>query len=274
MLFLPISLFKNYKIQTGSWESELKFGSSGTTNAQNRAYHYFRSSAWYKKVSSAIFMSHYTFPNRIPILALLPNYLERSDSSLVFMVDHFIQEFGTTESGFFLNNMEDLLSTIKRLNEGQQKGILIGVSFALLDLAEKHNVDLNGWIVMETGGMKGRREEMTRLALHTTLKENFNVESIHSEYGMTELCSQSYANKDGIFEENAFFKVDILKIDDPFEKQPLGKLGRIAITDLGNLHSCSFIATDDLGRKLSNTTFTVEGRIDNSDMRGCNLLYQ
>ena len=206
------------------------------------------------------------------ILALLPSYLERDGSSLIYMVDDLIHQSKKSKSGFYLNNLGELAKNLKNLDEKGEKVLLIGVSFALLDLVEDYNFQLTNTVVMETGGMKGRRKELIREELHAILCDGFGVEKIHSEYGMTELLSQGYSKGDGIFECPPWMKILTRDTEDALTILPEGKSGGINVIDLANINSCSFVATQDLGKTYSNNTFEVLGRFDNSDIRGCNLL--
>ena len=206
---------------------------------------------------------------------MLPSYLEREGSSLVYMADNLIKRSNNRDSGFYKSNVGDLLMTINKAKREKQKILLLGVSFALLDLAENVSPDLSGVIVMETGGMKGRRKELTRPELHSILKDKFNLTTIHSEYGMTELLSQAYSNGDGIFYSPPWMKIIIRDPQDPLTvfTEP-DKTGGINIIDLANMNSCSFIATGDLGKVHEDGGFEVLGRFDNSDIRGCNLMVE
>lgn len=269
--FLPIQLFKRYFLQSGRWEAEKIFTSSGTTGEQT-SRHLLRDEQWYRYNARRGFESFYGPLNDYCILALLPAYLERSGSSLVFMANDFIQSSRYTESGFFLRDYEALM---ERLRSCRKKGIpvlLIGVSFALWELAEQYPMNLQGAIIMETGGMKGRRREITRTELHTILESAFQTEQIHSEYGMTELLSQAYSQGEGLFYPAPTMRVLSREITDPLQPQKIGKTGVLNIIDLANLDTISFIATDDLGRIYGDGSFEVLGRLDASDLRGCNLL--
>lgn len=264
--FLPISFFKSHQCLIGK-ESEAVFTSSGTGGIQSK--HFVKSLDLYEKSFDKAFRQFYGNPEDYIILALLPSYLERSGSSLIYMTEKLIAQTNNNLSGFYLNNREDLTKTLHQSKKQDKKILLIGVSFALLDLAETEKPDLNSVIVMETGGMKGRREEITRSELHGILKSAFNVDKIHSEYGMTELLSQAYSKGDGIFECPPWMKVIYRDTYDPFH---VGlKSGGVNVIDLANLYSCSFIETSDLGRAQENG-FEILGRIDNSDIRGCNLM--
>lgn len=269
---LPIGLFKKYALQSGTWNAVRTFSSSGTTGRQT-SKHLLHNDEWYKRNARRAFELIYGPIKDRPILALLPAYLERSGSSLVFMADDFIQQSCHEDAGFFLNDLEALQQKLKRLNkESKLAPLLIGVSFALLDLAEQFPTDLSNCIVMETGGMKGRRRELTRAELHQTLKTAFNCKQIHSEYGMTELLSQGYAPANGRFIPAPSMRVYSRETSDPLSLRKDSKTGALNIHDLANLDTISFIATDDLGRVYPDGTFEVMGRMDASDTRGCNLL--
>ncbi len=270
--FLPVEFFRNFKVITGAQPHEIVFESSGTTgNMTSR--HYITDLEIYRKSFSESFRLFYGDPSDYVIVALLPAYIEKKNSSLIFMMNELIGLTGSSFSGFFKNNFRELIDTIRKARKDNRKILLIGVSFALLDLAEKYSPDLSDIIVMETGGMKGRRKELTRTELHSILAEKLNVRSIHSEYGMTELLSQAYSKGAGIFYCPPWMKILVRDIYDPLAVtlEP-GITGGINIIDLANIHSCSFIATGDLGRLHEDGSFEVLGRIDNSDIRGCNLL--
>lgn len=270
--FLPIRFFKNYKIISNKQAKVLKiFESSGTTG-QMTSKHYITDLELYKQNSLKIFQKHYGNISEYCILALLPSYLERNNSSLVYMVDNFIEKTENEHSGFYLNNLDELAEKLKLLEKQKQKTLLIGVSFALLDFAEKYAQKLKNTIIMETGGMKGKREEISRVELHKTLQKAFGTKQIHSEYGMTELISQFYSQKQGQFYINKFARVLIRDIYNPFQYQPASNLGAINIIDKANINTCSFIETEDIGRINKNNSFEIVGRIDNSDIRGCNLM--
>lgn len=269
--FLPIEFFKSQVIKTGDFKEECIFLSSGTTG-QIQSKHYVKDLALYETSFNKAFEQFYGDIKDYCILALLPSYMERKGSSLIYMVNHLMKSGKHQKSGFFLKNEQKLIENLQKLIKNGQKTILIGVSFALLDLAEKYQTDLSNIIIMETGGMKGRREEITREELHNIYKKQFNVKQIHSEYGMTELLSQAYSSGNGIFKTPAWMKVLMRDINDPFHILGHHKTGGINVIDLANIHSCSFIATQDLGKKTSDYEFEVLGRFDNSDIRGCNLL--
>lgn len=267
--FLPIQLFKTHSIRTGNWKEEQVFHSSGTTG-QSLSSHAIPSLAFYEKHSQKIFEDTFGPLKGFHVLCLLPSYLERTGSSLVAMAAHFIRESGSDSSGFFLNDLDGLSRTLESLHDGR-KVLLLGVSFALLDLAERYDLNLSHCMVMETGGMKGRRKELIREELHQVLRENLHAKTIYSEYGMTELLSQAYSAGQGIFACPPSLRVHIREINDPDTPEIKGT-GRINIIDLANFHSCAFIETQDLGRIAQSGHFEVIGRMDNSDIRGCNLL--
>jgi phenylacetate-coenzyme A ligase PaaK-like adenylate-forming protein len=271
--FLPVEFFRNHKIVTGSDPVHTIFESSGTTGFTNPGRHYVTDLKLYEESFLSSFRIFYGEPDEFIILALLPSYTERKGSSLVYMADKLIAMSKNPLSGFYRDKGDELLKAIKSAKSQDKKILLLGVSFALLDLAENDAPDLSGVIVMETGGMKGRRKELTRTELHKILTVKLNVSSIHSEYGMTELMSQAYSKGDGIFYCPPWMKILIRDPQDPLTiySEP-GKTGGINIIDLANLNSCSFIATQDLGKLHPDGGFEVLGRFDNSDIRGCNLL--
>jgi len=272
--FLPISFFKNHLIKTGEWQPESTFLSSGTTDTQLSSRHLVRKMDDYLWVSQQIFQDFYGNPDDFHILALLPSYLDRQGSSLVKMVDHWIQSGGSHYSGFFNKDHDELAKRLKIITATKQKALLIGVSFALLDFSEKYALDLQNVIIMETGGMKGRRKEMIRHELHELLRSRFGTNRVHSEYGMTELFSQAYTVSNDRFSPPSWMKILVRETNDPFSFCSPGDTGVLNIIDLANLHTCSFIATDDLGKGYADGTFEVLGRMDNSDIRGCNLMIQ
>ena len=265
--FLPVEIFKTHRVYCGTGEPEKVFTSS-TTSGQTPAKHYFASLDIYEKCFRKAFSIFYGAPDAIPIYALLPCYLEREGSSLVYMVDNLIHSGG---GGFFLNDCETL---IERMNSDERPKILLGVSYALWDLAEQYAPKLRHTIVMETGGMKGRRRELPREEFHRLLCQAFGVEKIHSEYGMAELASQAYSSGNGLFVAPPWMRISIRDVNDPFATMPDGRSGGINIIDLGNLYSCAFIETQDLGIRKDDGSFMVQGRIDHSQIRGCNLLVQ
>lgn len=269
--FLPISFFKTHKVTSTQKEPETIFTSSGTTQSTT-SKHFVPDIELYEKSFLKAFELFYGMPKDFCILALLPSYLEREGSSLIYMVNSLIEKSGHPHSGFYLHNLEELHQKLKILESKGTKTLLIGVSFALLDLVEQYPSTLTNTIVMETGGMKGRRKELIREELHQILKKGLGVEHIHSEYGMTELLSQGYSKGNGIFETPPWMKIVTRDTEDPLSIQPNGKTGGVNVIDLANLYSCSFIATQDLGKTHPNGTFEVLGRFDDSDIRGCNLM--
>lgn len=271
--FLPIEFFKTQEVICGKNNVDEVFLSSGTTG-QNQSKHFVKDITIYIESFIKGFEQFYGKITDYCFLALLPSYMEREGSSLIFMTEYLIKHSNHSLSGFYLNNYSDLIETIEKLKQQKQKTILIGVSFALLDLAEQHQLDLSDIIIMETGGMKGRRKEMTRTELHSIYQEWFNVNEIHSEYGMTELLSQAYSKGNGIFNTPNWMKILIREPNDPFNLLVNNQTGGINVIDLANFNSCSFIATQDLGKTFSDNSFEILGRFDNSDLRGCNLLIQ
>jgi len=270
--FLPISAFKSHQLKCGSFEAEAIFTSSGTTGSQT-SRHFVRNLKLYKTSFDLGFEHFYDKIEDYCVLGLLPSYLEREGSSLIYMVNDFIQKSKYPKSGFFLNNQQELYEILLELAATKTKVLLIGVSFALLDFAERYQLMSNkNLMVMETGGMKGRRKELVREELHLILSKSFGVEYIHSEYGMTELLSQAYSKGNGVFETPPWMKVLIREQDDPFQLVQIGQTGAMNIIDLSNVSSCAFIRTDDLGKQVSDHQFEVLGRVDVSDLRGCNLM--
>jgi len=270
--FLPVGFFKTFKIITGKDIPSIIFKSSGTTGS-GTSKHYVTDISWYRESFTRTFQYFYGNPEQYCLLALLPSYLEREGSSLIYMMDFLIRISKNPDSGFYLDKLDSLSEKIIRLRQQNQKILLFGVSFALLNLADKYKPDLSGQIVMETGGMKGTREEIIREELHKVLTKAFNTKVIHSEFGMTELLSQAYSKGDGIFHTPPWIKVLIRDSYDPFSYVKKGRSGGINIIDLANYNSCSFIETKDLGRLLPNGGFEVSGRFDSSDIRGCNLIF-
>jgi Acyl-protein synthetase, LuxE len=268
--FLPISFFKSHTVTTTVFEPEAIFESSGTTQTV-KSRHYVKELLLYKQSFLQTFEQFYGNAADYCIIGLLPSYLERKNSSLVVMADELVRRSKHPDSGFYLYEHEKLFAVLQQLDQRQQKTILIGVSFALLDFAEAHRLNLHHTIVMETGGMKGRREEWTRQQLHDFLKERMGVPAVHSEYGMTELLSQAYSCKDGIFYSPAWMKILLRDDDDPLHLSSSGN-GIINVIDLANIYSCAFIATDDTGKLHAGGSFEVTGRLDNSDLRGCSLM--
>lgn len=271
--FLPIEFFKSHRIVSSAAPEEKIFTSSGTTG-NTTSSHYVTDIRYYQDSFRKGFELFYGPASEYATIALLPSYLEREGSSLIFMVDDFIHGSRHPQSGYFLYNHQELFDTLLSLRESKTPTLLIGVTYALLDFAESFNIDFPELIVMETGGMKGRRREMIRQELHETLQACFGVERIHAEYGMTELLSQAYSKGGGYFGCPPWMKVLIRDINDPFSYLGNGQTGGISIIDLANVNSCSFLATQDLGRTHSQGLFEVLGRFDQSDARGCNLLVQ
>ncbi|MFK7795811.1 MAG: acyl transferase [Aureispira sp.] len=269
--FLPIQFFKQHQIQTEEWTAAQIFTSSGTSQ-QITSKHYIRDLSWYQHHAFEAFEAVYGALKDYVVLALLPSYLERQGSSLVFMVEQFIQRSQQKDSGFFLYDTQTLVQTIATCAQREQPVLLLGVTYALLDLAEAYPQALEDTIVMETGGMKGKRAEQTKQAVHDQLKAAFQLSAIHSEYGMTELLSQAYSTGHGIFRPSQLMAVLVRETTDPFNYVATGRIGGLNIIDLANVATCSFIATDDLGRRHLDGTFEVLGRFDASDLRGCNLL--
>ena len=290
--FLPIQFFKTHRVKTTDFAPTHEFQSSGTTQTIN-SRHFIKDIELYRQSFTKGFELVYGPVQNWCIIGLLPSYLERKNSSLVFMVSELIRMSGHEQSGFYLYEHEKLRNVIKGLEEKRQKTLLIGVTFALLDFANEHSFPLQYTVVMETGGMKGRKEEIVREEVHRVLKNKFQVEVIHSEYGMTELFSQAYSKGNGIFYCPPWMKIFVRDEEDPLEVQSsdfrvqnsvesesrltthdprISKRGVINIIDFANVYSCSFIATDDAGKLYDDGSFEVIGRLDNSDMRGCNLM--
>ncbi len=268
--FLPISFFKTQEIKSTDFIAEMLFESSGTTGSIN-SKHFIKNKEWYTEVFATIFEQFYGPIQDWCIIGLLPSYLERNNSSLVFMVNALIEKSNHPKSGFYLNEYEQIFKTLNTVEIQHQKTLLIGVTFALLDFAEKFQMKLNSTVIMETGGMKGRRQEMIRDDVHSILKKAFGVSVIHSEYGMTELLSQAYSYGNGIYKSPPWMKVLLRDDEDPFAIKKSGN-GVINIIDLANIYSCCFIATDDIGKLYADGSFEVLGRLDGTDLRGCSLL--
>ncbi|WP_341220247.1 acyl transferase [Polaribacter atrinae] len=269
--FLPIQFFKSREVLSSTEQIQETFTSSGTTGSVT-SKHFVTDINLYKESYLKGFAHFYGNIEDYVVLALLPNYLERNGSSLVFMVDDLIQKSNNSESGFYLDNIQELAKKLVELDKIGQKTLLIGVSFALLDLIEMQQFNLKNTIIMETGGMKGRRKELIRDELHQLLQSGFGVTEIHSEYGMTELLSQGYSNGNGVFDTPPWMKVLTRDTEDALTIQQVEKTGGINVIDLANYNSCAFIATQDLGKVHKNGTFEIIGRFDNSDIRGCNLM--
>ena len=269
--YLPVEFFKSYEVLSSTKKVERVFTSSGTTGTiQSR--HLVTDLTLYEESFTRGFEYFYGSVENYTVLALLPGYLERKGSSLIYMVDRLIEKSSSEYSGFYLNELEALSEVLMHLDSKGEKVLLIGVTYALLDLIESHRFELKHAVVMETGGMKGKRKELVRKEMHEILCEGFGVDKIHSEYGMTELLSQAYSLGDGIFETPPWMKVLIRDTEDPFHMLENNRNGGINVVDLANVNSCSFIATQDLGRKISDSKFEILGRFDHSDIRGCNLM--
>ncbi len=269
--FLPISFFKTSVVHLFPERVKKCFQSSGTTG-ENASRHYFMGLSLYEKSFTAGFRYFFGDPAGWCFLALLPSYLEQSDSSLIYMVKGLMKLSGCPENGFYLNNYDELAKTLETVEAAGKKTMLLGVSFALLNFARHFELSLKNVVIVETGGMKGRQKEIVREELHQELCEKFGVDKICSEYGMTELFSQAWSKGAGIFETPLWMRVLIRDTNDPLSLIPTGKSGGINIIDLANLYSCSFVATQDLGKSIDQNHFEVLGRFDNADIRGCNLL--
>lgn len=273
--FLPIQFFKNHDVVSNNTESsglvQETFTSSGTTGMIT-SKHLVTDVSLYEQSYRYTFSEFYGNIEDYAVLALLPSYLERSGSSLIYMVKDLIELSNNENSGFYLHNYDELITKLVALDSTGQNVILIGVTYALLDLIEKQKFQLKNTIIMETGGMKGKRKEMIREELHEILRNGFGVQNIHSEYGMTELLSQAYSLGNGIFECPAWMQILIRDTEDALTYVNMGKSGGVNVIDLANINSCCFIATQDLGKKYPNNTFEILGRFDNSDIRGCNLM--
>ena len=269
--FLPIEFFKSKDVLSTTNTPEITFTSSGTTGSET-SKHFVTDLSLYEQSYLKAFNHFYGDIKDYCVLALLPSYLERTGSSLIYMADDLIKKSNHPKSGFFLNEYEQLHLLLLELQKTDTKILIIGVSFALLEFTEQYQMSLRNTIIMETGGMKGRRKEIVRQELHELLSTGFGVSKIHSEYGMTELLSQAYSKGDGVFNCPAWMKILVRDTEDPLSYLKNGKSGGINVIDLANINSCSFIATQDLGKINQNGTFEIIGRFDNSDIRGCNLM--
>lgn len=270
--FLPVEFFKSHEIKCGNFNAETIFTSSGTSgNISSR--HFVKDVSVYKHSFTNGFRYFYGDINEYCILALLPSYLERKGSSLIMMTEELIKQSGHPLSGFYLNDFEKLFDTLIRLKALKQKTILLGVTFALLDFAENFALSFPELVIMETGGMKGKRKEIIREEIHLRLKSGLGVDRIHSEYGMTELLSQAYSKEHGKFYTPPWMQIHISDMNDPFQILPAGKSGIINVIDLANISSCAFIKTADIGKKNQDGSFEILGRMDSSDIRGCSLMY-
>ena len=272
--FLPVSIFKTAEVKSGSFSPEVVFESSGTTTTKN-SKHFVRDLSIYHKSNLSAFRMFYGDPKEYCILALLPSYLEREHSSLIYMVNGLMEYSGHALNGFYLDDHDRLAQTLSNLEKKGQKTLLIGVTYALVDFAANNHIPLKHTIILETGGMKGRKKEMLRTEVHQILKEAFDLPKIHSEYGMTELLSQAYSKGDGLFRCPPWMHICIREEDDPMSVHVNVNsitTGVVNVIDLANINSCSFIATDDLGKLYPDKGFEILGRVDNSDIRGCSLL--
>ncbi len=269
--FLPIGFFKSHAVVSNDQKIQEIFTSSGTTGAIT-SQHLVTDLRLYEQSYQQAFANFYGNIEDFVILALLPSYLDRAGSSLIYMFDDLIKQTKNADSGFYLNNYNELIDKLISLDKAGKTVLLLGVTYALLDLVESQNFSLSNTIIMETGGMKGKRKEMIREELHEKLCAGFGVQSIHSEYGMTELLSQAYSLGNGIFECPNWMQIMIRDTEDALTYIENGKTGGINVIDLANINSCSFIATQDLGKKYNNNSFEILGRFDNSDIRGCNLM--
>lgn len=269
--YLPISGYKHHKIIAGEDLTEITYSSSGTT-VTGKSLHHVRDRQAYLDHTVKIYESQYGPVADYVYLALLPNYLEREGSSLIDMMQHFINLSRQSESDFYLYDHERLYDTLIQCKSNGKPTVLFGVSFALMDFAEKYKLDFPDLIIMETGGMKGQRKELPKAEMHRRLEESFNVSSIHSEYGMTELSSQLYSIGDGAFDQNIYLRSEIMDITDPLSQASNGKQGIVCLTDLANIDSCAFIMTEDTGYINTNNQLVLTGRLDMSEARGCNLL--
>ncbi len=269
--FLPIQFFKSHNVVSSSEAIQKTFTSSGTTGITTSKHH-ITDITLYEESYRLAFSVFYGNIEDYAVIALLPSYLEREGSSLIYMANDLIERSNNENSGFYLHNYDELISKVIELDNAGQNVLLIGVTYALLDLIEKQNFQLKNTIIMETGGMKGRRKEIIREELHALLCNGFGVSNIHSEYGMTELLSQAYSLGNSTFECPNWMHILIRDTEDALTYVSNGKTGGINVIDLANMNSCSFIATQDLGKKFDNNSFEVLGRFDNSDIRGCNLM--
>ena len=270
--YLPIEFFKSKEVLSSTAPIQTTFTSSGTTGSITSKHHV-TDLNYYEESFRKGFSYFYGPIEDYVVLALLPSYLEREGSSLIYMADDFIKQSNHAESGFYLHNYQELIANLERLDREGKNVLLLGVTYALLDIIEQHQFELKNTIIMETGGMKGKRKEMIREELHAILGQGFGVHKIHSEYGMTELLSQGYSLGDGIFQCPPWMDIVIRDSEDPFTRiESFGKTGGVNVIDLANINSCSFIATQDLGKKYEDGSFEILGRFDHSDIRGCNLM--
>ena len=269
--FLPVEFFKSHAVVSNNYPVEVSFSSSGTTGITT-SRHLVTDVSWYVESFRRAFRLFYGDIKDYTLLALLPSYLEREGSSLIYMADDLIKQSENSDSGFYLYNYEDLYHQLKKQQQAKKPTLLIGVNFALIVFVDQYPINFPGLIVMETGGMKGKRKEMIREELHETLCKGFGVSAIHSEYGMTELLSQAYSKGNGIFNTPPWMRIITRDTNDPISLITCCKTGGVNIIDLANINSCSFIATQDLGKVYADGSFEILGRFDNTDIRGCNLL--
>lgn len=269
--FLPIAFFKTHQVLLEGKQAQVVFESSGTTGAIS-SKHYVADRLIYEQSFLASFQQFYGDVTQYVVLALLPSYLERGNSSLVYMAEKLIEQSGNVASGFYLHNQDELYTRLIELKAQEQKVLLLGVTYALLDFSEKYTIDFSELIVMETGGMKGRRKEMVREEVHAQLKTAFGVSAIHSEYGMTELLSQAYSKGDGIFVSPPWMKIVLRDLYDPKQILFGEQVGAVNVIDLANVYSCAFVETSDVARIHEDGTFEIVGRADQSELRGCNLM--
>jgi phenylacetate-coenzyme A ligase PaaK-like adenylate-forming protein len=269
--FLPIQFFKAHQVISSVDDVQVTFTSSGTTGMTTSS-HYVTDVSWYEESFRKAFQLFYGDIKDYTVLALLPSYLERQGSSLIYMAQDLITQSNNHDSGFYLYNYDELATQLNKQQYAKKPTLLIGVTFALLDFVDQYQINFPELIIMETGGMKGRRKEMIREELHNTLRKGFGVTTIHSEYGMTELLSQAYSKGEGIFNCPPWMRIITRDTNDPLSLVTNGKAGGINIIDLANINSCSFIATQDLGKVYAEGEFEILGRFDNADIRGCNLL--
>jgi hypothetical protein len=269
--FLPIIAFKNYAIKTGTFEAEIIFSSSGTTGS-TRSHHHVNSVSFYLENAGRIWNSRFNGMSQYCFLALLPGYVEREDASLICMVNHFMSESTQKGNGFYLNSYKALFDQLAMAKRDHIPTVLFGVTHALLDFCQHYRFNFENLIVIETGGMKGQKKEITKFQMHEILKNVIGTDNIYSEYGMTELLSQAYTSEGTKFDSNPYFHVMIKQLHDPLSNEKVGKPGVVCVMDLANIDSCAFIQTEDLGTFYANGQFEILGRLDQSDVRGCNLL--
>jgi phenylacetate-coenzyme A ligase PaaK-like adenylate-forming protein len=271
--FLPIEMFKIFEIKTENWNEQKRFLSSGTTSKM-RSFHCIEDIKYYHDHTQKIYEEFYGDLTNSTIMALLPSYLEQGDSGLISMIDSFIEQSSSAYSGYYLESFESLEKGLYSALKNNEQVILFGVTYALVEFAKQAKNQFSDLIVVETGGMKGRGEELTKLEVHNLLKEKLGLKNVHSEYGMTELLSQAYSRRGGVFECSNWMKIVVKDLNDPFNTIGNESVGIINIIDLANVHSCCFIESQDIGKKYSNGNFEILGRKDNSEVRGCNLLLE